>query len=187
MRILFALTIVTCDLLVACGDEKPTDKITATSKVEFKIDGTVERIDSAYADGTHRLSTFMDAKTMERKAVVKFHDNGQPYTDLRFASGAKNGESKSYYANGNVWSLNTYRNDTLHGTYKTWHQNGQLYFDGAYNNGKEDGEWFTYFMDGRLDTRGRYRDGDKAGVWTTYNKEGVLMREVDYAKAQKHN
>ncbi len=175
------IAVVSC-CMASCNNDEPVEKTTAHQKIDFKIEGTIERIDSTYKDGLHRVSTFIDEKTNERVAYVKFHDNGHPYTDMRFKGDRKNGVSWSYYENGNPWSMNIYRNDTLHGEYKTFHENGQVFYQGNYTDGKQDGEWFTFYPNGKMDTRGFYALGEKTGIWTTYNKEGSLMRETDYSK-----
>jgi antitoxin component YwqK of YwqJK toxin-antitoxin module len=183
MRKIFISSFTAILFFTACNHA--AEKKTETAQLpanEFKIDGAIEHVDSTYQNGKHKVATYLDAKTNERVASVKFHENGQPYTDLRFKNGVKNGTSYSYYEDGKPWSLNNYRNDTLVGEYKTWHPNGQLYFDGFYKDGLQDGEFIKYYDNGKLDTRGFYKNGEKAGVWTTYNKEGKLMREVDYDK-----
>jgi antitoxin component YwqK of YwqJK toxin-antitoxin module len=178
-RLVYLLAITA--LVAACNGTKDNNTSAgSTLKVDFKIDNAQELIDSTYKDGSRKVATYVDNETKERVALVKFHENGQPYTDLRFKNGAKNGISYSYYKDGKPWSMNEYRNDTLIGAYKTWHPNGQLYMDGFYKDGEPDGEFIKYFESGRIDTRGFYKNGKKTGVWTTYNKEGKLMREVDY-------
>ncbi len=183
MHKLFIYCIAVALLFSACNNatENKSDSAKAPA-IDFKIDGAIEHVDSSYASGQHKVATFIDEKTNERLAYVKFHENGQPYTDLRFKNGVKNGTSYSYYEDGKPWSLNNYRNDTLVGEYKTWHPNGQLYFDGFYKDGLPEGEFIKYYDNGKLDTRGFYKNGVKSGVWTTYNKEGKLMREVDFDK-----
>lgn len=178
-----------CVLLVHCKEEgagngsaQPAGQ---TQEYAFSIEGTVEHVDSTYESGFHKVSTFYDEKTNEKKAYVKFYSNGHPYTDVRFSGGVRNGESYSYHKNGNLFSINTYLNGIWHGPYKTFHENGQPRIVANYVDGKEEGEWLQFYSNGKIDTRGTYKAGEKIGVWTTYSEEGKLIREVDYSKKEK--
>ncbi len=171
-------------LLITCTDsKKEEDKQNTTQSQEynFSIEGTIEHIDSTYASGFHNVSTYYDEKTKEKKAYVKFYDNGHPYTDIRFKNGVRNGESFSYHKNGNPFSINTYLNGEWHGPYKTFFENGQPRIVASYIDGKEEGEWIQFYPNGKIDTRGNYVNGEKTGVWTTYSEEGTLLREIDYS------
>ncbi|MFN0032750.1 MAG: toxin-antitoxin system YwqK family antitoxin [Flavobacteriales bacterium] len=184
MKTKWITTMCLC-VLVACNNtpsERP--ELVAENK-SYSITGALEKVDSTYADGSHRVSTFIDTTSKQKVAYIKFYDDGQRYTDLRYEHNQLNGECTSYYPNGTQWSMNSYRNDTLHGPYKTWHENGKPYYESHYINGEQHGECFTYYPSGKLDTRGFYTHGAKSGVWTTYNMEGKLMREIDYDKKSK--
>ena len=180
-----AFLVLSC-FLINCGDGKKGDESkkanTQTQEYSFSIDGTVEHVDSTYESGFHKVSTFYDEKTNEKKALVKFYNNGHPYTDVRFSNGVRNGESYSYHKNGNPFSINTYLNGIWHGPYKTFFENGQPRIVANYVDGKEDGEWIQFYSNGKIDTRGFYSAGVKTGVWTTYSQEGALVREVDYSE-----
>jgi antitoxin component YwqK of YwqJK toxin-antitoxin module len=171
-------------LLINCSTDKKKEvkqNNVQSQEYNFSIEGTIEKIDSTYSSGFHKVSTFYDEKTSEKKAHVKFYENGHPYTDIRFKNGVRNGESYSYHKNGNPFSVNTYLNGIWHGPYKTFFENGQPRIVANYLNGKEDGEWIQYYSNGKIDTRGTYKDGVKTGVWTTYSEEGSLLRETDYS------
>jgi antitoxin component YwqK of YwqJK toxin-antitoxin module len=165
--------------LSACAQDEDK-KSTHSQEFQFSIKGAIERVDSTYADGGHRVSTFFDEKTNERIAYVKFHPSGHPYTDVRFKNNKRNGTSYSYHKNGQLWSVNTYKDDVYHGVWKIFHPNGKPRLEGNYVDGLEEGEWFYYHDNGQLDTRGFYKLGKKVGIWTSYDVSGKLIKEINH-------
>jgi antitoxin component YwqK of YwqJK toxin-antitoxin module len=168
-------------IFIAC--DQPQPKETAASNPKFQLDGTIQQVVSKHADGSPKVSLFLDEKTNAKVARVEFHSNGQPKIDERFSNDVRQGEAWCYYDDGKPWSLNTFNQGLNDGPYKTWHENGQLYIQGQYAAGKENGEWLTYYANGALNTRGFYAEGKKIGMWYSYNLEGTMKREQDFGSA----
>ena len=51
------------------------------------------------------------------------------------------GEHKTYYENGQIELLETYKNNKLNGTGQIVHKNGKIRFEGNYLNGVLEGNW----------------------------------------------
>src|SRR5690606_10208371 len=91
---------------------------------------------------------------------------------------------KVYYENGNLKSLQEYKNDTIeHGTYLFYYPSGVLEDSAQINNGKFHGERYLYYENGNLHKittykNGRYRNG------ITFREDGTLAyyRAYDYHK-----
>lgn len=60
---------------------------------------------------------------------------------------------KSYFKNGQLWSIANYINDTLHGHSVVYHPNGSLKYSGEYNKGQRVGEWKFGQKDGNVITK----------------------------------
>ncbi|MFY7972504.1 MAG: toxin-antitoxin system YwqK family antitoxin [Flavobacteriales bacterium] len=115
-----------------------------------------EKVELTYPDGKAKLVMYFDKETDEKIMEREFYQNGKTKLEWNFKSELKNGEAKSFRADGKPWSSHTYLNDTLQGPYKTWHENGQLYMDGQYVKGK------------------------RAGLWKFYKPNGALEKEIDF-------
>ncbi len=110
-----------------------------------------EKVELTYPDGKAKLVLFFDKESEEKIMGRELYQNGKTKMEWNFKSDQKNGEAKSFRADGKPWSAHTYLNDTLQGPYKTWHENGQLYIDGQYNKGKKSGLWKFYKPDGSVE------------------------------------
>ena len=67
------------------------------------------------------------------------------------------------------------------GVYETYYENGRLKEVGTYKDGKEDGLWKFYGRwNGRLKQEGIIKDGEEEGLHKFYNDNGQLGTEVSY-------
>ena len=103
-----------------------------------------------YPDGKSKKIIVSDPLTQQKIQEKDFYPDQKTYREWTFNNGLKNGICRSFYQNGNPWSLNTYTNDTLNGEYKTWHENGQLYISGNYEMGLRSGVWRFFAPTGEL-------------------------------------
>jgi antitoxin component YwqK of YwqJK toxin-antitoxin module len=76
-----------------------------------------------------------------------------------YEDGKKEGEYKSWYDNGQLYTQGLYKDGKKEGEHKIWHDNGQLYTQGLYKDGKKEGEHKIWYRDGQLFTQGLYKDG----------------------------
>ena len=94
-------------------------------------------------------------------------------------AGDKDGESVSYYKNGEIESKGFYLNKLKHGYWEYYWYTGQLRSCGQYNNGEYDGVWKEYF-DGRLHSVNMYKQGKREGEWESYFSNRLLNWKGQY-------
>jgi uncharacterized protein len=104
--------------------------------------------------------------------------------------GLKQGGWKEFYANGNIKSEKTFKDDMLNGYYKEYDNRGKLVLTMLYDNGSvvknrvddaPDIEVVNkYDQDGRLIYSGPYRNKIPVGIHREYNKEGKVINAYMY-------
>ena len=114
--------------------------------------------------------------SLGNRMLVDYYENQLPKT-----GGNKigdNGQVVTYYENGALKSLFTYKNDKKHGPYSTYHMNGLLSESGIVLNERP----WTIFN--KFDTSGNSIDfGDIIkgnGIEKEYHENGTISRTVEY-------
>jgi antitoxin component YwqK of YwqJK toxin-antitoxin module len=84
-----------------------------------------------------------------------------------------NGIIQSFYGNGILSNLKTYKNGILHGIVKSWHENGHLSYEALYQIGKREGYQRVYCKNGELIRESTFQNGKLNGTSTEweYNLE----------------
>jgi len=73
------------------------------------------------------------------------------------------GEETSWYENGQLLSIYTYKNNKKEGAAIVYWENGVIYFKGNYKNNNKAGTWVGYKENGTVRKRltGTFKDGEK--------------------------
>lgn len=66
-------------------------------------------------------------------------------TVSNYIDGKLQGQRVSFYPDGKIMELETFKNDQLDGIYKSFNRKGELYSQGSYINGKKEGEWISNY------------------------------------------
>ncbi len=88
---------------------------------------------------------------------------------------------KELYPNGNVkieGPLSPERKRT--GLWKSYYENGNKWSVAKYKNDKRNGLTTVYYENGHKRYEGRFIDGKKAGEWRFWNESGLLLRRETY-------
>lgn len=97
-----------------------------------------------------------------------------------FENGRPHGKWLTFYDNGNIRSIETWKNGKLNGKYVLYHENGQKIFETTYINGKDDGDYKLYHSNGFLQVKGQFKNGTPIGKWKYFNDKGILIGSGDY-------
>lgn len=65
----------------------------------------------------------------------------------------------------------------FHGRFLVWYENGQLLSINNYKDGLSDGTYIKYHSNGQMMEQGKYKDGIKVGSWKYYYSTGKLWKE----------
>lgn len=113
--------------------------------------------------------------------VIKKYKNGQVKSIENFKNGKLNGEFKEFFEDGNLSQIATFKNGDMKNI-KVFYENGNLKFEQNLKNRK--GKYRGYYPNGQLESEGEVFQGDEIGLWKYYNKEGNLLK-TEYKSQQK--
>ena len=109
--------------------------------------------------------------------VIKKYKDGQVESIENFKNGKLNGEFKEFFENGSLFQVGTFKNGEMKNI-RVFYENGNLKFEQNLKDRK--GRYKGYYPNGQLEEEGEVFQGEKIGVWRYYNEEGKLSSEVTY-------
>lgn len=112
--------------------------------------------------------------------IVKKYKDGQVKSIENFKNGKLNGEFKEFFENGSLFQIGTFKNGDMKNI-KVFYENGNLKFEQKLKDRK--GKYRGYYPNGMLEVEGEVFQGDEIGLWKYYNEEGNLLK-TEY-KSQK--
>ena len=113
--------------------------------------------------------------------VIKKYKNGQVKSIENFKNGKLNGEFKEFFENGSLFQIGTFKNGDMKNI-KVFYENGNLKFEQKLKDRK--GKYRGYYPNGKLEVEGEVFQGDEIGLWKYYNEEGNLLK-TEYKNNQK--
>jgi antitoxin component YwqK of YwqJK toxin-antitoxin module len=110
-------------------------------------------IDNWFEDGFPQKILYY--KIQRRDSILvkstEYHPNHAIFIEGGYKNGKREGEWKSWYDNGNLWSVGTFKEGVQVGKTMTYYENGNLRYSGSYDkNEKRIGEWKFYDEDNNL-------------------------------------
>ncbi|MCF2638407.1 hypothetical protein I6E31_00320 [Fusobacterium varium] len=109
--------------------------------------------------------------------VIKKYKDGQVESIENFKNGKLNGEFKEFFEDGSLSQIGTFKNGEMK-SIRVFYENGNLKFEQNLKDRK--GRYKGYYPNGQLEEEGEVFQGEKIGVWRYYNEEGKLSSEVTY-------
>lgn len=91
-----------------------------------------------------------------------------------FEDGKATGTWLFFYPNGNIKSIESWKEGNLQGKYILYLEDGTKSMQTFYENGKDNGEYTLYYRNGGLRIRGVYEGGKAKGIWEYYDENGKL-------------
>ncbi len=96
-----------------------------------------------------------------------------------------NGFIKSFYTNGVVRELYTFKDGLKTGIFEERTANGVLSIAGEFVNGKKNGTWEYYFLDGTLEKKENFINDSLHGYYVVYHSNGKIDTEGNYNLGKK--
>ena len=106
--------------------------------------------------------------------IIKKYKNGQIKSIENFKNGKLNGEFKEFFENGSLFQIGTFKNGDMKNI-KVFYENGNLKFEQNLKDRK--GKYRGYYPNGMLEVEGEVFQGDEIGLWKYYNENGSLSSE----------
>lgn len=113
--------------------------------------------------------------------IIKKYKNGQVKSIENFKNGKLNGEFKEFFENGSLSQITIFKNGDMKNI-KAFYENGILKFEQNLKDRK--GRYKGYYPNGQLEAEGEVFQGDEIGLWKYYDEEGNLLK-TEYKNNQK--
>tara|TARA_B110000259_G_scaffold112128_1_gene128024 strand:- start:322 stop:1488 length:1167 start_codon:yes stop_codon:yes gene_type:complete len=88
----------------------------------------------------------------------------------------RNGVFESYYENGQLKEVKTYKDGNYYGLFEIYYENGQLAEKYNYKDGNSDGLFESYYENGQLKSKENYRDG--LNITFSYKSRNINVSEI---------
>jgi len=94
------------------------------------------------------------------------------------------GISRSWWSNGQLKQITTWKNDKKHGTLKGWIPTGQKYREEKYTNGSKNGLFTTWYSNGQKKNEITLNYGKEDGVFTEWYMDGQKKMEERWIRGK---
>ena len=99
-----------------------------------------------------------------------------------YAAGVKNGESTTFYPNGNIAEQVFFKEGKKEGEWIQYYDDRKVKFKGKYASDEKEGVFAGYYSNGKISISGSYKAGHKDGTWTFYDEKGSVERSEKYSE-----
>ncbi len=103
-----------------------------------------------------------------------------PYSHGYDMTPPRNGEASTYYPDGKIASVTSWKDGKLNGTAHWYYENGALQSETSWKDGRLDGICRWYYPNGQLMAEGSWQDGRQHGSYTWYYESGMLQAEAHW-------
>ena len=134
-----------------------------------------------YEDGNIKTKGKYDKAGKKTGLWIVGEKDGSVKDESEYKDDMRNGERKSFFVDGTVSEIRTYKNDKLHGKYiDNRYSTHKVQRERNYVDGKLDGPFKDYFEDGKVEAEGEYLKGNMMSR-KTYHTNGKV-RTVEKAE-----
>ena len=175
------------------GKEVGTFKYYSASSSKFPIIVKKYHKEDALADvqffttsGILESEGLMDGKKREGKWLFYHSDGKSIMSEENYVRGKLEGSYKTFYPNGELTEITTYKNGLLNGNYKKYSIKGLLYNDFNYVGGKLNGMAIYYSRKtGDLIKKGPFKNDLRVGTWENYVDGELVSTEQPALKPDR--
>lgn len=100
----------------------------------------------------------------------------------QYVAGVKNGESTTFYPNGNIAEQIRYKAGIKEGVWIQYYDDRKIKFKGTYVADEKEGVFTGYYSNGKVSISGSYKAGHKDGTWTFFDEKGGIERSEKYSE-----
>lgn len=110
---------------------------------------------------------------------ISFYKNGQIESKGNYRNKQRNGYWELYWYTGQLKSKGNYKNGVLDGEWKEFIE-GNLHLVNTYHDGLLEGESESHYSNGQLNCKGHYKNDKKEGEWVYYDIHGNIHEKGAY-------
>jgi len=135
---------------------------------------------------TKIMEKYYELNNQKEGEYKSYHANGQLLEICNYKNNKKEGEFIYYYENGQIELICNYKDGEIDGEYKEYYINGNLKELCTYKNYRKDGEYKLYHQNGQLQKKYNYKNDKINGIYEQYNNTGKLILISSYIDDKKH-
>ena len=144
-----------------------------------------------YYNPDGKISARMAHFTDSTSRIEIYHEDGSLMTDGIYLNKMKDSTWLNYTRNGNLSSLESYKNDLLNGISITFYisdefESDRVFRKSNYLMGKLDGDYFEFFPSAKMKIKGQYQKGIPIGQWSEYYNTGKIYKTYKYKEGKIH-
>jgi len=110
-----------------------------------------------------------------------FYENGKIMSVTTFKNNKPNGYTKSYYPSGNIQEEGNWQLNKWIGEYKYYYENGQLKYHWYYDeNGQRTGKQDYFYSNGQKQIEGEWLQGKETGTIKEYHPNGKISKVANF-------
>lgn len=118
-----------------------------------------------------------------KDSIWKFYGtDGKLMSEVSYKKGKLDGQSKSFFRNGKVSEVITYKDSVKEGLWRRYYEEGGTEMETMHVKGKRQGVFQVFYPKGNLKIKGRYFNDLPSDKWTYYNQDGSVEKELEYDK-----
>lgn len=117
--------------------------------------------------------------------IIELWDNGQARLIMHYEimHGKKVATKEvHYHANGVKSMEGPLQNGLRNGEWKSWYDDGALWSVGSFKNGKREGKGLVFHANGKKFIEGSYLSGERIGKWSWWDEDGNSLTEAEAMK-----
>jgi len=104
---------------------------------------------------------------------------GSMVSEEIYQLGAKDGVSKTYFPEGGLAEILTWKNGIKSGQWEQYYSDGKIKFRGSYLDNEKTGTIQAFYMSGKIMFIGQYANGHPVGQWIYYDEKGNLKKKEE--------
>jgi antitoxin component YwqK of YwqJK toxin-antitoxin module len=117
-------------------------------------------------------------KPYSGKCRVYYNQTTIVKEQFTYRNGFLNGESLTWYKNGQLRRKGCYRKGQISGKWIFYDENGSKIIEANYHKDILQGDYIAHYSNGRIKEKGRYSENKPTGKWAYYNESGQLTRSI---------
>lgn len=149
----------------------------------FSEDGNSNFTKVLYPDG--KLMAQGNYIGKEKDSIWNYYNGqGQIISVETYRNGIKHGKWQTNFASGSLSEEMNYVNDTVHGIWIQYFENGQPRLRVELSHGVYHGDYKIFYPDGKVNLEGQYQNDQRVGKWTYYTIEGAVEKTEYYRNGE---
>ncbi len=123
-----------------------------------------------------------------KDSIWKFYGtDGALISEVSYKNGILDGPSKSFFRNGQVSELITYKDSLRDGLWRRFYEEGGTLMETMHVQSKRHGGFQVFYPNGILKIKGKYWKDLQVGKWVHYNNDGSVEKELEFVNGRLKN